>query len=139
AVFALVRPTGPGAGMLAAIAAAAAATALGLWAAALRLRDLLERLERLRGDLMIAASRDEALPARWSEPAVDEAGRLGQAVARLVEQHRLQRAAPDAGLAAVVAAAAEGLVVVTETGLVSLVNGAALARFGERIAVGTSI
>lgn len=131
---------GVGTGMLAAIAVAVATAALGLWAAALRLREHFERLERLRGDLLVAASRDAPLPARWQGPAADEAGRLGQAVAQLIEAHRLRRDAPDARLAAVVAAATEGLVVVTGTGLVSLVNGAALARVGERrAALGTSI
>jgi DNA polymerase-3 subunit epsilon len=57
-----------------------------------------------------------------------------------MEQQRLRRTDPDARLAAVVGAAAGGLVVVTETGLVSLVNAAALARLGEdRLGVGTSI
>ncbi len=140
--LALVNAVAAGAGstMLAAIVAAAAGGALCLWLLALRLREHVGRLERLRGDLVIAASHDAPPPARWQTPAVDEIGRLGHAAARLVEAQRLRRSAPDERLAAVVAAAAEGLVVVTETGLVSLANGAALARLGEeRIAPGTSV
>lgn len=142
AVLALTGGTdgGAGTGVLVAIATAGAAAVLGLWAAALLVHHHVARLERLRGDLLVASSRDAPLPMRWQAGAADETGRLGQALARVIESYRLHRSEPDARLAAVVAAAAEGLLVVTSTGLVSLVNGAALARLGERrVALGTSI
>jgi DNA polymerase-3 subunit epsilon len=128
------------AGMLAAISLALGLAVVGLWAAGARLRHHVDRLERLRGDLLVATAHDEPLPQRWQGPAADEAGRLGQTLAQVIEQHRLRRADPDTRLAAVVAAAAEGLVVVTESGLVSLVNAAALAYLGaDQVVVGTSI
>jgi DNA polymerase-3 subunit epsilon len=129
-----------GPGTLALIAAILALAVTGLWTAAQRLRTHVDQLERLRGDLLVAAAHDEPLPLRWQGPAADEAGRLGQTLAQVIEQHRLRRADPDARLAAVVAAAAEGLVVVTESGLVSLVNAAAMAWLGkDHLVVGTSI
>lgn len=129
-----------GPGILALLAGILALAVAGLWTAAQRLRTHLDRLARLRGDLLVAAAHDVPLPAYWQAPGAGEAARLAQTVARVIEQHRLRRADPDARLAAVVGAAAEGLVVVTESGLVSLVNAAALAWLGkDQVVVGTSI
>ena len=129
-----------GTGWLVALAGLAGLALIALWVAGFRLRDHVERLERLRGDMLAAAAHDQPLPARWQGRAADEVGRLARTMAQAVERQRLRRGDPDARLAAVVAAAAGGLVVVTETGLVSLVNAAALSRFGaDRLGLGTSI
>ena len=129
-----------GPGMLAVLAAILALALFGLWTAAQRLRTHVDRLARLRGDLLVAAAHDAPLPAYWQAPGAGEAARFAQTVVSVIEQHRLRRADPDVRLAAVVAAAAEGLVVVTESGLVSLVNAAAMAWLGkDQVVVGTSI
>ena len=101
-----------------------------------------DELERLRGLLLVAAGRDEPLPPDW--PALGEHGRevagLGVAARRALVAQRELGGQTDEKLAAVVAAAAEGLLVMTETGLVSLVNEAALKVLGaEAVAVGTSV
>ena len=126
--------------LLVALAGAASLVGIGLWAAARLSRDHGRRLERLRGDLLIATAHDEALSPRAVPAAADEVDRLAGTLADCMEQQRLRRAPPDARLAAVVGAAAEGLLVVTDSGLVSLVNAAALDRLGpDRVMVGTSI
>jgi len=99
-------------------------------------------LERLRGLLLVAAGREDPLPSDW--PALGHPGReaesLGAAARRAIMAQREMAGRTDERLAAVVAAAAEGLLVMTETGLVSLVNAAALKVLGpEAVAVGTSV
>lgn len=99
-------------------------------------------LERLRGLLLVAAGRDDSLPPDW--PALGEPGleamELGAAARRAIQAQRELGGRIDERLAAVVAAAAEGLLVMTEAGLVSLVNDAALKVLGaEAVAVGTSV
>ena len=101
-----------------------------------------DELERLRGLLLAAARRDEPPPPDW--PALGEPGReaeaLGTAARRAILAQRALGGRTDERLAAVVAAAAEGLLVITETGLVSLVNEAALTVLGaQAVAVGTSV
>lgn len=141
--FALAQAIAAGAaapGLLLAIATAGGLVVIGLWLVSLRLKDHVARLERLRGGVLVAAAHDEMLPPQLLAPADDEAGRLANTLAQAIEQQRLRRVDPDTRLAAVVAAAAEGILVVTETGLVSLVNGAALSRLGEdAVVVGTSV
>ena len=129
-----------GAGMLIGIGAAAGAAGLGRWWRPLGLRYYARRLARRRCFLLFPAAHDAALAARWLAPATDEAGRLAQTASQVISQQRARRADPDGRLAAVVAATAEGLVVITQTGLVSLVNAAALARLGaDRVLLGTSV
>lgn len=101
-----------------------------------------DELERLRGLLHIAAGREDPLPPEWPGlTAVGaEAAALGNAARRAIVAQRALAGRNDERLAAVVAAAAEGLVVITDTGLVSLVNDAALKVLGKRgLAVGTSV
>ncbi len=99
-------------------------------------------LERLRGLLLMAAGRDEVLPADW--PVLDapdrETAAMATATRHAIEACRVRGGSTDARLAAVVAAAAEGLLVMTESGLVSLINAAARQVLGaEAVAVGTSV
>jgi len=103
-----------------------------------------DALERLRGRLVMM--RAEAAGGARPDPSAGgpgedaETGQLADAALALAEIWRQAAQAPDARLAAIVAAVPEPLVAVTETGLVSLVNERALGLLGrERAAVGTSI
>ncbi|MCK5276429.1 MAG: hypothetical protein KAR37_17360, partial [Alphaproteobacteria bacterium] len=74
-----------------------------------------DELERLRGLLLVVAGRDEPLAPDW--PALGEPGReaeaLGAAARRAILAQRELGGRTDEKLAAVVAAAAEGLLVMT--------------------------
>jgi DNA polymerase-3 subunit epsilon len=113
-----------------------------VWAGFAMVDHHFDELERLRGLLLVAAGRDGPLPPDWpalGEPGL-EATELGSAARRAIQAHREHGGRTDEKLAAVVAAAAEGLLVMTEAGLVSLVNAAALEVLGaQAVAVGTSI
>ncbi len=99
-------------------------------------------LDRLRGALLVAAGRAEPLAPDWP-PAGDsraETRALGVAAARAINAHRALGGRIDEKLAAIVGAAAEGLLVMTANGQVSLVNAAAMTVFGaDAVAVGTSV
>jgi DNA polymerase-3 subunit epsilon len=101
-----------------------------------------EDLDRLRGALLVAAGRDGPLPPDWP-PLGDsrtETVALGAAAARAINAHRALGGRLDEKLASVVGAAAEGLLVMTANGQVSLVNAAAMKVFGaDAVAVGTSV
>ena len=103
---------------------------------------LLDELERLRGDVVMIGGTTTELPRRWSEDtrADDELTRLAGTISDLLGRERAQRTRPDARLEAVVGAVADGLVVVTDSGLISLINHAAGILLGPtRAAVGTSV
>lgn len=102
----------------------------------------LDELERLRGDVVMIGGTTTELPKRWSEEARadDEMKRLAGTISDLLGRERAQRTRPDARLEAVVGAVADGLVVVTDSGLISLINHAASILLGRsRAAVGTSV
>lgn len=100
-------------------------------------------------DLKLVRSGLEALAAGQMPPeqltrraqAGDGAvGGLAALVVDIATRRALELARPDQRLASVIAALRNGVVVVTETGLVSLVNAGAKALLGaERAAVGTSV
>lgn len=70
----------------------------------------------------------------------DPVGGLAGLVADIATRRALERSRPDQRLASVIAALRNGVVVVTETGLVSLINAAAKGILGGgRAAVGTSV
>jgi DNA polymerase-3 subunit epsilon len=99
-------------------------------------------LERLRGDVVMVGEAASQLPRHWSVEtrADDELKRLAGTINDMLGRQQGQRAVPDARLEAVVGTIADGLIVVTDTGLVSLINSAAAALFGQiRAAVGTSV
>jgi len=113
-----------------------------IWAGFAMVDHHFDELERLRGLLLVAAGREDPPPPDW--PALGEAGleaaELGAAARHALLAQRELGGRTDEKLAAVVAAAAEGLLVMTEAGLVSLVNEAALKVLGaEAVAVGTSV
>ncbi len=113
-----------------------------IWAGFAMIGHHFDDLERLRGLLLVAAGKETPLPDDW--PALEGADReiieLGSATRRAITAQRALGGRTDDWLASVVAAAAEGLLVMTESGLVSLVNDAALKVLGEQaVAVGTSV
>ncbi len=128
-------------GLLQVLALAGAALALAaLWVLTTLVDGHFDELERLTGDTL-GAQDGGTLPPRWSDRAEsgEESRRLAQAVNQVLARRRLQGDGPDDRLAAVVAAVDEGLLVITETGLISLVNGAASQLFDPPPQVGTSI
>ena len=113
-----------------------------LWATHTLIDDHFAELDRLRGDLGVAAAANTALSPRWSAAggAGPELKRLAETASTLLNRRVRPDAAIDARLSAVLAAVGEGIVVVTDSGLVSLVNGAARDRLGAAaVAVGTSV
>lgn len=113
-----------------------------LWAVHTIVDDHFAELERLRGDLSVAASAGTKLSPRWAAAGGPgpEVKRLAESAAAILERRARPDASIDARLAAILAAVGEGIVVVTDTGLVSLVNGPARDRLGHAaVAVGTSV
>lgn len=112
-----------------------------LWAVQTHADHHFDSLERLRGDIVMAAGADRELPQRWAEPdARGEAVRLAGAAARILARQKTLRSLPDDRLVAVLGAVAEGIVVTTDSGLISLANASAMAQFDEsRLAPGHSI
>lgn len=113
-----------------------------LWAVHTLVDDHFAELDRLRGDLGVAAAAGTALSSRWSAGGGvgPELKRLAETAGALLARRARPDAAIDARIAAVLAAVGEGVVVVTDSGLVSLVNGVARDRLGAAaVAVGTSV
>lgn len=117
-----------------------AAGVIALWLLIVRMVRLYDGLDRLRGDLAGSVARRRPPGRPDGAPQDPDATRLVGLVADLAGALADQQARPDARLAAVVGALEDAVLVVTENGQVSLVNGAAKALFGaERVAVGTSL
>ena len=96
-------------------------------------------LGRLRLDLLAAVSSGRLL-SRRAQPLTGEVGRVARAAAAALQEREAETEQARLRLQAVVAAAGEAIVVVTDTGLVSLLN-AATRRVpaASRLEVGTSI
>lgn len=141
AVQALVFGSGFTWPILVALGLLAAAVA-AIWAGFIVIDHHFDALENLRGALLVAAGRDAPLIVGWPNlrDTDVEALKLGAAAARAIVAHRALGGRTDDKLAAVVGAVSDGLLVITDSGLVSLVNEAARAVLGEgAVAVGTSI
>lgn len=141
AVQALVFGSGFTWPIIAALALLAAAVA-AVWAGFIVIDHHFDALESLRGALLVAAGREAPLIDGWPKlgDSSVEALKLGAAAARAIAAHRALGGNTDDKLAAVVGAVADGLLVITDSGLVSLVNEAARAALGEdAVAVGTSV
>jgi len=97
-------------------------------------------MERLRG-AVVAAMAPEALTLPEGVWNVDqETADIHDAVNALIMRRRAMRIQIEERLAAVLASVAEAVLVVTEEGMVTLVNGEALALLGsERVGTGTSV
>ncbi|MFA7431258.1 MAG: 3'-5' exonuclease [Rhodospirillaceae bacterium] len=102
----------------------------------------LTTLERLRAGVLVAAiGKDGRLPPPPRTGPGDDAevSRMREALETLLSR-RLAPATPDDRLKAVLATLDEGIVVITESGQVSLVNAPAKAMLGGvRVALGTSV
>lgn len=99
-------------------------------------------LEKLRGDLVMVGESVPQLPRHWSVDtrSDDELKRLAGTINDMLGRQQAQRGVPDARLEAVVGTIADGLVVITDTGLVSLINNAAAGLLGpSRARIGTSV
>ncbi len=82
----------------------------------------------------------ERLVTRWDKGTPDEVGQIARVVVEMASRRAAERGRPDQRLAAVIAALGDAVVVVTETGQVSLINAVGRALLGhDRAAVGTSI
>jgi DNA polymerase III subunit epsilon len=117
--------------------AGAGAVAGGLCGAASLLQHHWAELRRLARQLQlgIAVTR----PALESRETDEETASLAAAMAEAIGRWKERAERPDLKLAQIIAALPEAVLVITPTGLVSLVNGAAKAAFGDRVGVGTSI
>jgi DNA polymerase-3 subunit epsilon len=90
--------------------------------------------------LNVVADNTAVIPDLPPGQRAPEVIRLQQALTRYQEQVRRESQAPDHRLVAVLGALAGGVVVTTETGQVSLLNGAAQQLLGaQRAKVGTSL
>lgn len=139
-VLLLGRPW-QGLGVPEAIALLAALLALAaLWTLVVLLDAHFDDLERLAADLR-GAQDGGLLPERWSEPgwSAPELRRLAQAANQGLARQALASEGLDGRLGEVVSAIGEGLLVVTDNGLVSLVNGAAEALLRPAPRIGTSV
>lgn len=128
----------------AAEAVLAITTLAGLGALALAVvlvRGHFREIERLRGAVVTLADDPAAVPpTRPSSGGGAELVRLRGALADVAARYARQRSLPDRRLQAVLAAIGEGMVVVTDSGQVSLVNHTAKCLLGaERVRVGTSV
>ncbi len=131
AVLAPPRPWEAGIGPAALGAVAAAGVVLaGLWGAWTLLDHHWAQLARLRR--RIEVGEPPAPIAEAGHRRQGDAEELAALAAAIAE-------APDVRLTQILAALPEAVLVVTQTGLVSLVNGAAKAAFADRVGVGTSI
>jgi len=112
-----------------------------LGAAAQVVVTLFRNIERLRGHAVSAAGAEEAVPLPL--PADDEnleIARLRAGVADLATRLVTIGAAPDERLQAVLATSRDAVIVVTESGQVSLVNYAGKHLLGaDKVKVGTSV
>jgi len=130
----------PGAAEVVLVAAVLAGVGALAFAGVL-LRQHFRRLERLRGAMLTLAGNPGAVPPRHdAEEDARELRRLWAALGELAGRQAQARALPDTRLEAVLAAIAEGIVVITESGRVSLVNFPAKQLLGaEQVRVGTSV
>lgn len=99
-------------------------------------------LDRLRGAVVtLAGNTGAVLPLREpGEESAAEIDRFYGALADLAARHAEERTMPDRRLGAVLASVSEALVVITESGQVSLVNYPAKVLLdAERVRVGTSV
>jgi DNA polymerase-3 subunit epsilon len=117
--------------------AGAGAVAGGLWGAVTLLDHHWSELGHLRRQLMVGGA--VTRPVLQGRDGEDEAASLAVAVGEAIGRWVAKAEQPDLRLARILAALPDAVLVVTETGLVSLVNGAAKAAFADRVGVGTSI
>jgi DNA polymerase III subunit epsilon len=123
------------------LALTAVIAGLSVWYTVVRVRHHRRELQRLRGAVLTLAGDSQAVLPRWQENEVGpDLSRLYAAIADLAAARAAERAAPDRRLAAVLASIADGMLVITDQGQVSLVNHAAkMLLDAERVRIGTSV
>ena len=132
-------PPNPGA-IRTALLLVAGVGAVALIALAILVQHHFRAIERLRGCVVTMAGDIDAAPPRFGFKHDHELTRLWRALGDLAGRYAAVRERPDARLRAVLSAVAEPIVVVTNSGQVSLVNGPARTLLGEeRVRVGTSV
>lgn len=121
------------------IAGAGLVALLACWIALSLTDQHFDDLERLRGDLL-SAGESGRLPVRAPEHALDgEASRLALAAETTLRRRAGLGTPGEALLADLVSLVGEGLLVVTDSGLVSLVNATALSQLPAGVKPGGSI
>lgn len=123
--------------------AAASVAAVGAWLLYEVLAAHFSDLKLLHTSLQLLARGEvppETLHTRWSGPRLDEVGQLARIVIDLASRRALEAGRPDQRLAAVIGALGDAVVVVTDSGQISLINAVGKGLLGhDRAAVGTSI
>lgn len=104
-------------------------------------RELSQGMEWLRNSVLnVLADSNDVMPGLPKGLRAPEVVALVKALSRYQDQVTRERHAPDRRLVAVLGSLSSGVVIVTETGQVSLVNSAAQELLGaERARVGTSL
>ncbi|MBC7136045.1 MAG: hypothetical protein H5U25_10480, partial [Oceanibaculum nanhaiense] len=126
---------------LASLAGLAAGIA-GLWVMLTLLDGHFDQLVRLHGAVLGAGVRGGTLPDSWNQGGgkPDELHRLAGAIAAVLARDRADDRRVDARLSAILGAIGEPILVVTQTGLVSLTNARATALLGQdRLRLGGSL
>ena len=114
----------------------------GLWAMLTLLDGHFDQLVRLHGAVLGAGVRGGTLPDSWkqSDGRPDELQRLAGAIATVLARDRADDRRVDARLSAILGAIGEPILVVTQTGLISLMNAKAAALLGaDRLHLGGSL
>ncbi|MBU0726448.1 MAG: 3'-5' exonuclease [Alphaproteobacteria bacterium] len=107
----------------------------GIWALLTFVDGHFDQIERLQGAVLSAAARGRGLPEHWSGgdgAATDELHRLAGVLDEVILRLHRQDGQADQRLAAILGAIGEAIVVVTDSGLVSLFNARAARLLGER-------
>jgi DNA polymerase-3 subunit epsilon len=122
--------------MLVAVAGAALGACGWVW-----VRRHFAEIERLRGAVaVVSGDLSRTMPAAEESEAGAELAALHRSMSDLIGRAAAERQTPDERLTDVVAAVGGGLVVMTENGLISLINDAARGILGSRgTECGTSI
>ena len=112
-----------------------------LWVAYTLVDSLVDGLWRLGCDVAMVDPQKPQLPTHWTEsPGNSEVEQLAQAMEQVLATQRQQQATPDNRLRTIMASLPEGMALITDTGLISLINAVALDLLGrERAGVGSSI
>ncbi|MFN3461011.1 MAG: exonuclease domain-containing protein [Oceanibaculum sp.] len=119
-----------------------AAGLAGLWIMLTLLDGHFDQMLRLNGAVLGAGVRGGTLPESWTPAGgrPDELHRLAGAIATVLVRDRADDRRVDARLSAILGAIGEPILVVTQTGLVSLTNARATALLGrDRLRLGGSI
>ncbi|MEQ9814184.1 MAG: exonuclease domain-containing protein [Azospirillaceae bacterium] len=123
-----------------ALIAGTAFALVGLWSLVIQVDGHCDDLERLRRTVIALDPARPVLPAKLAGEAGSEVAALAGALEGYAARQAAALAVPQQRWSAILEVVEEGLLAVTEAGLVSLVSPAAAEALGrERVAVGTSV